>query len=466
MSRTATSRNTASGTKSFGPGDPPWRSGTSTPTRWCARAHEIPYLVVLQCDLLDALPTRLVAPLSRSLVAAPRLPQRLAPQFDIAGERLALKAHEAGTLFARGLLGRPVASLRAESAPHRRRPGRGGQRCLELRPAEDPRIGAGGDSHAGTRRAADRARRQARLLAERHRLAGCAGRTPGRDRAPRSGEETGICVGSPRGAHRGPAGLEVSNRTRSTRCGATAMRPVSRTTPSMSSASPCRARHTGGLTRANTCSTSWLPWREAADRCSRPAMPKPSCTCRDWLGPSDERLEPIEVHVRERAQRHCRRHLARGHLQHPKGSRGVGPRKSRILGLAVESFDASLQEVRLHHAARKARRFECTSFWPAEGQATGSKVTAWPTARCTRWGEHGNALLARWPIGDVGHHDAKDHRFEQRGLLQAGGLERQHGARRGGALRARAPQPRAPGAAAGQLHRSRGAARPDAGGGG
>jgi hypothetical protein len=47
-------------------------------------------------------------------VAAPRLPQRLAPQFDIAGERLALKAHEAGTLFARGL-GRPVASLRAES---------------------------------------------------------------------------------------------------------------------------------------------------------------------------------------------------------------------------------------------------------------------------------------------------------------------------------------------------------------
>ena len=50
---------------------------------------EIPYLVVLQSDLLEALPTRLVAPLSRSLVAAPRLPQRLAPQFDIAGERLA-----------------------------------------------------------------------------------------------------------------------------------------------------------------------------------------------------------------------------------------------------------------------------------------------------------------------------------------------------------------------------------------
>jgi endonuclease/exonuclease/phosphatase family metal-dependent hydrolase len=26
-------------------------------------------------------------------------------------------------------------------------------------------------------------------------------------------------------------------------------------------------------------------------------------------------------------------------------------------------------------------------------------------------------LLARWPLGDVGHHDVSDHRFEQRGLL-------------------------------------------------
>jgi endonuclease/exonuclease/phosphatase family metal-dependent hydrolase len=28
-----------------------------------------------------------------------------------------------------------------------------------------------------------------------------------------------------------------------------------------------------------------------------------------------------------------------------------------------------------------------------------------------------NALLSRWPIGEVGHHDVSDHRFEQRGLL-------------------------------------------------
>lgn len=76
--------------------------------------EQIPFLVVLQSDLLDTLPTRLVAPLSRSQVAATGLPQRLAPHFMIAGERLVLKPHEAGTLFTRSL-GPPVASLRSES---------------------------------------------------------------------------------------------------------------------------------------------------------------------------------------------------------------------------------------------------------------------------------------------------------------------------------------------------------------
>ena len=42
---------------------------------------------------------------------------------------------------------------------------------------------------------------------------------------------------------------------------------------------------------------------------------------------------------------------------------------------------------------------------------------AYRTNAVTRDGEHGNALLSRWPIGDVGHHDVSDHRFEQRGLL-------------------------------------------------
>jgi endonuclease/exonuclease/phosphatase family metal-dependent hydrolase len=110
-----------------------------------------------------------------------------------------------------------------------------------------------------------------------------------------------------------------------------------------------------------------------------------------------------------------------------KGVRGLGPRKRleiHNLGLAVEAFDADLvflQEVRLFHT-REARRFDRTHFgWPQEGQAEylapeGYEV-AYRSNAVTRHGEHGNALLARWPLGDIGHHDVSDHPFEQRGLL-------------------------------------------------
>ncbi|ODV12108.1 MAG: endonuclease [Rubrivivax sp. SCN 70-15] len=110
-----------------------------------------------------------------------------------------------------------------------------------------------------------------------------------------------------------------------------------------------------------------------------------------------------------------------------KGVRGVG-RAKRLeihnLGLAVESLDADLvflQEVRLFHT-RDARQFDRTWFgWPAQGQAEylapeGYDV-AYRSNAITRHGEHGNALLSRWPMGDVGHEDVSDHRFEQRGLL-------------------------------------------------
>jgi endonuclease/exonuclease/phosphatase family metal-dependent hydrolase len=110
-----------------------------------------------------------------------------------------------------------------------------------------------------------------------------------------------------------------------------------------------------------------------------------------------------------------------------KGVRGMGPRKRleiHNLGMAVEALDADLvflQEVRAFHT-REARRFERTSFgWPAQGQAEflapdGYEV-AYRSNAVTRHGEHGNALLSRWPMGDIGHHDVSDHRFEQRGLL-------------------------------------------------
>ena len=110
-----------------------------------------------------------------------------------------------------------------------------------------------------------------------------------------------------------------------------------------------------------------------------------------------------------------------------KGVRGVGPRKRleiHNLGQGVEALDADivfLQEVRLFHH-RDARRFDHTSFgWPDAGQAEflapdGYEV-AYRTNAVTRHGEHGNALLSRWPLGEPGHHDVSDHRFEQRGLL-------------------------------------------------
>jgi len=110
-----------------------------------------------------------------------------------------------------------------------------------------------------------------------------------------------------------------------------------------------------------------------------------------------------------------------------KGVRGLGPRKRleiHNLGLAVEAFDADLvflQEVRhFHHG--DARTFERTWFgWPEQGQAEflapEGYEAAYRTNAFTDGGEHGNALLSRWPIGDIGHHDVSDHRFEQRGLL-------------------------------------------------
>ncbi|HEX7441379.1 MAG TPA: endonuclease/exonuclease/phosphatase family protein [Caldimonas sp.] len=110
-----------------------------------------------------------------------------------------------------------------------------------------------------------------------------------------------------------------------------------------------------------------------------------------------------------------------------KGVRGVGPRmrlEIHNLVLGIEALDADivfLQEVRrLNRAA--ARRFPDTQVgWPRMPQADylapeGYEV-AYRTNAVTRDGEHGNALLSRWPLGDIGHQDVSDHRFEQRGLL-------------------------------------------------
>ncbi len=106
-----------------------------------------------------------------------------------------------------------------------------------------------------------------------------------------------------------------------------------------------------------------------------------------------------------------------------KGVQGLGPaRRLEIhnLALAVEQLDADivcLQEVRkLHH--RGPRQFR---HWPEQPQADylapEGYEAVYRTNAVTRHGEHGNALLSRWPVAGHQHEDMSDHRFEQRGLL-------------------------------------------------
>lgn len=106
-----------------------------------------------------------------------------------------------------------------------------------------------------------------------------------------------------------------------------------------------------------------------------------------------------------------------------KGVQGLGPvRRLEIHNLlhAVEQFDADivcLQEVRAYHR-KLQNRFR---HWPQAGQATylapEGYEAIYRTNAVTRHGEHGNALLSRWPVLGHGHQDVSDHRFEQRGLL-------------------------------------------------
>ena len=106
-----------------------------------------------------------------------------------------------------------------------------------------------------------------------------------------------------------------------------------------------------------------------------------------------------------------------------KGVQGLGPaRRLEIHNLvhAVEQFDADivcLQEVRSHHR-KLAQYFQ---RWPTMDQAgylsPEGYEAVYRSNAVTKHGEHGNALLSRWPVVKVGHSDMSDHRFEQRGLL-------------------------------------------------
>jgi endonuclease/exonuclease/phosphatase family metal-dependent hydrolase len=108
-----------------------------------------------------------------------------------------------------------------------------------------------------------------------------------------------------------------------------------------------------------------------------------------------------------------------------KGVQGIGPRRRleiHNLGHAVEQLDADiicLQEVRKEHR----REEQYFNRWPqmpqADFLAPEGFEAVYRTNAVTRHGEHGNAMLSRWPVIAHQHEDMSDHRFEQRGLLHA-----------------------------------------------
>jgi endonuclease/exonuclease/phosphatase family metal-dependent hydrolase len=106
-----------------------------------------------------------------------------------------------------------------------------------------------------------------------------------------------------------------------------------------------------------------------------------------------------------------------------KGVRGFALRKRleiHAMQDAVAKLDADvicLQEVRrINH--KEAAHF---SHWPelpqADFLAPAGYAAIYRTNAFTAHGEHGNALLSRYPVKHIGHEDVSDHRFEQRGLL-------------------------------------------------
>lgn len=106
-----------------------------------------------------------------------------------------------------------------------------------------------------------------------------------------------------------------------------------------------------------------------------------------------------------------------------KGVQGIGPRRRleiHNLGHAVEQLDADivcLQEVRKMNRSEEAYFSRWPEMEQADFLAPEGYEAVYRTNAITRHGEHGNAILSRWPVVAHQHEDISDHRFEQRGLL-------------------------------------------------
>ncbi|MEY2780348.1 MAG: hypothetical protein RL307_52 [Pseudomonadota bacterium] len=111
-----------------------------------------------------------------------------------------------------------------------------------------------------------------------------------------------------------------------------------------------------------------------------------------------------------------------------KGVRGTrwSPRvELHNLALAMSEFDAdliALQEAR--HAVSAATPGVSSRHLDSNQSQSQAHFLAplgyevvYQTNAITQSGEHGNALLTRWPVVRHQHHDVSDHRLEQRGLL-------------------------------------------------
>jgi toxin CcdB len=79
-----------------------------------AARERLPFLVVLQSDLLKELPTRLVVLLALGKTQDKHLPKQLAPSLEVNGVSVVLKPHETGAVAATTLR-KPVGSLRADA---------------------------------------------------------------------------------------------------------------------------------------------------------------------------------------------------------------------------------------------------------------------------------------------------------------------------------------------------------------
>lgn len=84
------------------------------PNPSASAGNGIPYVVVIQSDLLDALTTRLTVPLT-ALAFAGKVPTALCPVIEVKGQRLHALAHYAAPLPANALR-RPVQNVSAQAS--------------------------------------------------------------------------------------------------------------------------------------------------------------------------------------------------------------------------------------------------------------------------------------------------------------------------------------------------------------